>query len=162
MPRLSLEAKPAAIALTMIYLLGESIRKDILPCEPVYILLNIMVIHIMSRLVDMIVIEKTDSMESPFVLRVGYLKHPLIADELVQLCHCLENSRDENAPASGFRCKLLAPWHSPPEEQERDEKRDRATLWVGEKRWRISKAEEESLLQDARRLIDEENAGNDG
>ena len=122
----------------------------------------IVVIGAVNIMVDMIVIEKTDSMESPFVLRVGYLKHPLIADELVQLCHCLENSRDENAPASGFRCKLLAPWHSPPEEQERDEKRDRATLWVGEKRWRISKAEEESLLQDARRLIDEGNAGNDG
>jgi len=110
----------------------------------------------------MIIIEKTEALEFPFVLRVGDQKHLLLADDLAQLCNSLAICRDENASASESRCKLLAPWHSPPEEQERDEKRARATLWVGEKRWRISKAEEESLLQDARRLIDGGNADNDG
>jgi hypothetical protein len=162
MPRLSLEAKPDVIAFPMIYLVGESIRKVIFPCGPVYTLLNVSPLHILSRLVDMIIIEKTDSMDFPFVLRVGDLQHPLIADELMQLRCCLENCRDENAPVPKSRCKLLPPWHSPPEEQERDVKRVRATLWVGEKRWRISKAEEESLLLDARRLMGEGNADNDG
>ena len=143
MPRLSLKAKP--------FLFGQ-----------VYILINITPLHSMSRLVDMIIIEKTGSMDFPFVLRVGDLQHPLIADELMQLRCCLENCRDENAPVPKSRCKLLPPWHSPPEEQERDVKRVRATLWVGEKRWRISKAEEEDLLLVVRRLMSEGHAGDVG
>ena len=118
--------------------------------------------HILSRLVDMIIIEKTGSMEFPFALRVGDQKHLLLADDLAQLCNSLAICRDENAPASESRCKLLAPWHSPPEEQERDEKRARATLWVGKKRWRISKAEEEDLLLVVRRLMSEGHAGDVG
>ena len=95
MPRLSLKAKP--------FLFGQ-----------VYILINITPLHSMSRLVDMIIIEKTDLMDFPFVLRVGDLQHPLIADELMQLRCCLENCRDENTPVPKSRCNLLPPWHSPP------------------------------------------------
>jgi|TARA_B100000959_G_C14679661_1_gene500068 hypothetical protein len=108
----------------------------------------------------MIIVEKAQSQEFPFVLRVGDQEHPLTTHELAELHHCLKNCRDENAPEPECRCKLLAPWYSPLEEEERDEKRDRSSLWVGEKKWRITTHEEEDLLQNVQQLISEDRAGN--
>ena len=101
----------------------------------------------------MIIVERAQSQEFPFILRMGDQEHPLTTDELTELHQSIKNCRDEDAVEPTSRIRVLAPWYSPQEEEERDEKRDRSSLWVGDRKWRISQQEELDLANGVQQLI---------
>ena len=110
-------------------------------------------LFIFGQPADMIIVERAQSQEFPFILRVGDQENPITTDELAELHQCLKTCRDEDAPEPTSRIRVMAPWYSPQEEEERDEKRDRSSLWVGDRKWRISKQEELDLADGVQQLM---------
>ena len=99
----------------------------------------------------MITVENARAKEFPFALHVGEVAFPMSAEDLKNLHSSLSTCRDQHALEPTCRVRVIAPWYSPPEE-ERDEKRNRASLWVEDRKWRISNHEEIDLHERVKQL----------